>query len=141
VVPSGLLLLSRADDTMSVSALLMLTKNANAELKERHPHAAVRAAFRRQECAVVLDHIMDRCRMSPVTRVLLTVIIRPSPAANPRQLNMRVHQNGVSGMAQIVDHVVVLTQENHTTDNYFSSMRVGGERGDRPGGAGQPARA
>jgi phospholipase C len=29
-------------------------------------------------------------------------------------------------MAQIVDHVVVFTQENHTTDNYFSSMRAWG---------------
>jgi phospholipase C len=30
-------------------------------------------------------------------------------------------------MAQIVDHVVVFTQENHTTDNYFSSMRAWGQ--------------
>src|SRR5581483_72450 len=29
-------------------------------------------------------------------------------------------------MAQVVDHVVVFTQENHTTDNYFSSMRAWG---------------
>jgi D-arabinose 1-dehydrogenase-like Zn-dependent alcohol dehydrogenase len=29
-------------------------------------------------------------------------------------------------MAQMVDHVVVFTQENHTTDNYFSSMRAWG---------------
>src|ERR1700676_911358 len=29
-------------------------------------------------------------------------------------------------MAPIVDHVVVFTQENHTTDNYFSSMRAWG---------------
>jgi phospholipase C len=29
-------------------------------------------------------------------------------------------------MAQIVDHVVVFTQENHTTDNYFRSMRAWG---------------
>ena len=29
-------------------------------------------------------------------------------------------------MAQLVDHVVVFTQENHTTDNYFRSMRAWG---------------
>ena len=29
-------------------------------------------------------------------------------------------------MAQIVDHVVVFTQENHTTDNYFRAMRAWG---------------
>src|ERR1700676_309460 len=29
-------------------------------------------------------------------------------------------------MAQIVDHVVVFTQENHTIDNYFRSMRAWG---------------
>jgi hypothetical protein len=29
-------------------------------------------------------------------------------------------------MAQIVDHVVVFTHENHTTDNYFRSMRAWG---------------
>ena len=29
-------------------------------------------------------------------------------------------------MAQIIDHVVVFTQENHTTDNYFTSMRAWG---------------
>ncbi|MGH8961907.1 MAG: alkaline phosphatase family protein [Jatrophihabitantaceae bacterium] len=29
-------------------------------------------------------------------------------------------------MAQIVDHVVVFVQENHTTDNYFVSMRAWG---------------
>jgi phospholipase C len=29
-------------------------------------------------------------------------------------------------MTQLVDHVVVFTQENHTTDNYFSSMRAWG---------------
>src|SRR5690242_4432956 len=29
-------------------------------------------------------------------------------------------------MAQVVDHVVVFIQENHTTDNYFSSLRAWG---------------
>ena len=29
-------------------------------------------------------------------------------------------------MAKIVDRVVVFTQENHTTDNYFPSMRAWG---------------
>ncbi|HET9647128.1 MAG TPA: alkaline phosphatase family protein [Microlunatus sp.] len=33
-------------------------------------------------------------------------------------------QEGV--MARVVDHVVVFTQENHTTDNYFTSMRAWG---------------
>jgi len=34
-------------------------------------------------------------------------------------------QTDVRGeMAQIVDHVVVFTQENHTTDNYFRAMRA-----------------
>ena len=29
-------------------------------------------------------------------------------------------------MARVVDHVVVFTHENHTTDNYFTSMRAWG---------------
>ena len=29
-------------------------------------------------------------------------------------------------MARVVDDVVVFTQENHTTDNYFTSMRAWG---------------
>jgi phospholipase C len=38
-------------------------------------------------------------------------------------------------MAKIVDRVVVFTQENHTTDNYFTSPQAGGAPSQLPGEA------
>ena len=45
-------------------------------------------------------------------------------------------------MAALVEHVVVFVQENHTTDNYFRSMRAWGANvADRLADPTQPARS
>jgi phospholipase C len=40
-------------------------------------------------------------------------------------------------MPNMVKHVVIFGQENHTIDNYFDSMARWGERGDRHAAATQ----
>jgi hypothetical protein len=63
---------------------------------------------------------------SPWTNPWTAIIDRRDGCSTAVFLSDGGFRGSLSGMAASVGHVVVFVQENHTTDNYFRSMRAWG---------------